>query len=46
MFKYLDGNIYEGKGVPPDIFVKETSAAYHSGDDQQLDAAINYINNH
>ena len=26
MFKYLDGSIYEGKGVPPNIFAKETNA--------------------
>jgi len=46
MFKYLDGSIYEGKGVPPDIFVKETASAYHFGVDQQLEAAITYINSH
>lgn len=46
MFKYLDGSIYEGKGVPPDIFVKETNAAYSSGIDLQLNAAITYINAH
>ena len=46
MFKYSDGNIYEGKGVPPDIYVKETYEAFLNGDDQQLDAAIDYIHNH
>jgi carboxyl-terminal processing protease len=40
MFKYLNGNIYEGKGVPPDIWVPES--AY----DSQLDAAIRYIQQH
>ncbi len=46
MFKYLDGSIYEGKGVPPDIFAKETNAAYSSGVDLQLNAAISYISSH
>ncbi len=46
MFKYLDGTIYEGKGVPPDIFAKETNAAYSSNVDLQLNAAITYINAH
>ena len=46
MFKYLDGSIYEGKGVPPDIFVKETNTAYNSGIDLQLNTAISYINTH
>ncbi len=44
MFKTLDGNIYEGRGIPPGIWVRETSAAYNNGVDLQLDAAINYIN--
>ena len=46
MFKYLDGSIYEGKGVPPNIFAKETNAAYSSGVDLQLNAAISYISSH
>jgi hypothetical protein len=44
MFKYLNGDIYEGVGVPPDIYARETNAAYLSGDDLVLDAAIKYIN--
>ena len=43
MFKYLNGDIYEGIGVPPDIYARETTAAYLSGDDLVLDAAIKYI---
>jgi hypothetical protein len=43
-FKYLNGDIYEGVGVPPDIYARETTAAYLSGDDLVLDAAIKYIN--
>jgi carboxyl-terminal processing protease len=43
MFKYLNGDIYEGVGVPPDIYARETTAAYLSGDDLVLDAAIKYI---
>ena len=42
-FKYLNGDIYEGVGVPPDIYARETTAAYLSGDDLVLDAAIRYI---
>ena len=45
MFKYLNGDIYEGVGVPPDIYARETTAAYLSGDDLVLDAAIRYIGN-
>jgi hypothetical protein len=44
MFKYLNGDIYEGVGVPPDIYARETTAAYLAGDDLVLDAAIKYIN--
>ena len=43
MFKYLNGDIYEGIGVPPDIYARETTAAYNAGDDLVLDAAIKYI---
>jgi C-terminal processing protease CtpA/Prc len=44
MFKYLNGSVYEGVGVPPDIYARETTAAYNSGEDLVVDAAINYIN--
>jgi carboxyl-terminal processing protease len=43
MFKYLNGDIYEGVGVPPDIYARETTAAYLAGDDLVLDAALRYI---
>ena len=43
MFKYLNGDIYEGVGVPPDIYARETTAAYLSGDDLVLDAAMKYL---
>jgi carboxyl-terminal processing protease len=43
MFKYINGDIYEGVGVPPDIYARETTAAYLNGDDLVLDAAIKYL---
>ena len=43
MFKYLNGDIYEGVGVPPDIYARETTAAYLNGDDLVLDAAMKYL---
>lgn len=46
MFKSLDGTIFEGKGIPPAIWVKATAASLASGVDLQLDAAISYINSH
>jgi carboxyl-terminal processing protease len=42
-FKYIDGNIYEGKGFPPDINVPFNHTAVISGDDPQLDTAINLV---
>ena len=42
-FKYLDNNIYEGKGFPPDIAVPFDPAALESGDDPALDKAISQI---
>lgn len=42
-FKYINGDIYEGVGIPPDIYARETTAAYLNGDDLVLDAAIKYI---
>lgn len=44
MFKYINGDIYEGVGVPPDIYARETNAAYLAGDDLVVDAALQYIN--
>jgi len=43
MFKDINGDIYEGVGVPPDIYARETTAAYLNGDDLVLDAALKYI---
>lgn len=43
MFKYLNGDIYEGVGVPPDIYARETTQAYLNGDDLVLDAAEKYL---
>jgi len=43
MFKDINGDIYEGVGVPPDIYARETTAAYLNGDDLVLDAALKYM---
>lgn len=43
MFKYLDGNIYEGKGFPPDIPVTFNTRLLSRGDDPAMDAALNFI---
>lgn len=43
MFKYVDGNIYEGKGFPPDVSVPFNSAALRAGVDLQLEKAISLI---
>lgn len=42
-FKYIDNNIYEGKGFPPDVQVPFNSAAINHGHDPQLEAAITLI---
>ncbi len=39
-FKYLDGNIYEGKGFPPDIAVPFDEASLRQGRDPALEAAL------
>lgn len=44
MTKGLHDEIYEGKGVPPDIWVRENTDYATTNKDAQLDAAINYIN--
>ena len=46
LFKYINGDIYEGKGVPPDIYAHETTNAYNNGIDLVMDATINYVNAH
>lgn len=43
MFKYLDGNIYEGVGFPPDVIVPFDSLSIKSGRDRQLEAAISIL---
>lgn len=43
MFKYKDGNIYEGVGFPPDITVPYNPAALKAGRDLQLEAALSLI---
>jgi carboxyl-terminal processing protease len=43
MFKSVTGKMYEGIGVPPDIWVPETYQAYQAGNDLQLNTAIAYI---
>jgi len=43
MFKYIDGNIYEGKGFPPDIAVPFDGRLLSRGDDPSLDAALNLM---
>jgi carboxyl-terminal processing protease len=42
-FKDSKGISYEGRGIPPDIHVIETSSAYNSGVDLQLQAAVKYV---
>lgn len=47
MFKYIDGNIYEGKGFPPDYTIKQTLNQVFLRnnfiDDPQLDKAITLL---
>lgn len=43
MFKYKDGNIYEGTGFPPDMAVPYNPAALKAGRDLQLEAALSLI---
>jgi carboxyl-terminal processing protease len=42
-FKYLNGNIYEGKGFPPDIYVPYDEATLMQGHDPAFEAAIRDI---
>jgi hypothetical protein len=44
--KYLDGNIYEGKGFPPDIPVDFDYDALEAGTDKRLEAAIRCVLEH
>jgi C-terminal processing protease CtpA/Prc len=43
-FKYLDNRNYEGIGFPPDVNVPFNEGLLNSGDDIQLDSAINRLN--
>lgn len=43
MFKYKDGNVYEGVGFPPDMTVPYNPAALKAGRDLQLEAALSLI---
>lgn len=42
-FKYLDNKDYEGIGFPPDVNVPFNEVLLNSGDDIQLDSAINRL---
>lgn len=42
-FKYLDGNIYEGKGFPPDIAVPFNPTYLNQGRDAAFEAAVRAI---
>ena len=42
-FKYLDGNIYEGIGIEPDVHIPYTSLLSTNGVDIQLEKAIAQI---
>lgn len=46
MFRYINGDVYEGVGVPPDIYALETQAAYNNQHDLVVDAAVQYIRTH
>jgi carboxyl-terminal processing protease len=38
-----DKKVFEGKGVPPNIVVKQDGDAYNSGRDNMIEYAINYL---
>jgi len=42
-FKYVDNNIYEGKGFPPDVSVPYNAAAIQAGRDLALEKALTLI---
>ena len=42
-FEYVNGQMYEGKGFPPDVSVPFNLSALNAGDDQMLDKAISLI---
>lgn len=43
MFKYIDGNIYEGKGFPPEYNVPFDLNAFHTIGDTQLQKALSLM---
>ena len=43
MFRYKDGKIYEGIGVPPDVEANYNGEALKTGKDTQLETAISQI---
>ena len=42
--KYRNGVDYEGKGMPPDIYMKNTIEEIENGQDKILEAAMNILN--
>ena len=44
VLKNIDGNIYEGVGLTPDIEALYNEAEFLRGNDTQLERAIQYIN--
>ena len=43
MFKYIDGNIYEGKGFPPDYEVPFSLNSFQTSGDKQLEKAVSLM---
>ena len=43
MFKYIDGNIYEGKGFPPDYDVPFNLNSFQTSGDKQLEKALSLM---
>jgi carboxyl-terminal processing protease len=43
MYKYRNGNVYENKGFPPDLYVPYDGTAINQGKDIQLEAAKGYL---
>ena len=43
MLKDIEGNIYEGVGIPPTIESPYDAASFDQGIDSQLERAIEYI---
>lgn len=43
LFKYIDGNIYEGKGFPPDYDVPFSLNSFQTSGDKQLEKALSLM---